>query len=183
MLSQVYMETIRELETALAETPRRLILEFVGTQALCPDMALILHELMVDRPPQTEIVTHARSGLVNASVLPWILGDKRVMRRTGWIYFNLPKVQKPDDRPEADWCDGEWSDSEDFGFFHPPNHHTADMEQVGRIINQYLPLDEIAGKRLGVEDLKQFGLLGDNPIDSVLESNPGRKITGSECSQ
>jgi len=184
-LGQVYTKTIRDLETTLAETPRRLILEFIGTQSICPDMALILHELIVERPPEIQIVTHARSGLVNASVLPWILGDIRIMRRTGWIYFNPPRVRKSDNESQPGWRDGEWWDPIDFGFFHPPIHHAADMEQVARIIDQFLPLDEIAGKHLGVEDLKQYGLLAGNPIDSVLESNlaEGTQVPSSQMNK
>lgn len=163
---------INKLERSFARRPATVALDLIGPGTLLPEPALILHEIIVARPPETRFFTRARSNLIDASVLPWLLGDRRELRRTGWVYLSIPrslrrklnlalttvrkKLPRLDDDP--------------FGLFSENIHYLADWEQVLRLIEQYLPLDEIAEKRLMASDLCDLGILYDNPIDRFLEA-------------
>lgn len=166
---------INDLERAFARKPNQVTVDLVGPGALLPDTALILHEVILDRPPATQFVTRARSGLVDASILPWLLGDRREMRSTGWVYLSIPKPLQKRLNPAwaAETEDPPWCDDGLFGFFLVDSHYWADWEQVLRLIEPYLPLDDIAGKRLGPSALRCLGILDGNPIDRLLEASAG----------
>lgn len=164
---------INELERSFARKPRVVTVDLLGPGALLPDTALVLHEVILARPPETRLLTRARSGLINASVLPWLLGDRRELRSTGWIYLRIPKALQKKLNPAwaTDKEDPPWCDDGPFSFFLEDSHYMADWEQVLRLIEPYLPLDDIAGKRLTASDLRDLGILDGNPIDRLLEAS------------
>lgn len=164
---------IDELERSFARKPRVVTVDLIGPGVLLPDTALVLHEVILARPPETRFLTRARSGLINASVLPWLLGDRRELRSTGWIYLRIPKALQKKLNPA--WATDKegppWCDDGPFSFFLEDSHYMADWEQVLRLIEPYLPLDDIAGKRLTASDLRELGILDGNRIDRLLEAS------------
>src|SRR5262245_16766065 len=75
-----YVEEICRLETALAGKPARLRIDLMGTGEIPPDSVLLIRSILSQRSPRTRVTTNARSSLQGASVLVWLLGDKRVIR-------------------------------------------------------------------------------------------------------
>ena len=164
---------INDLEGSFARKPKVVAVDLIGPGALLPDTALVLHEVIAARPRGTQFVTRARSGLINASILPWLLGDRREMRSTGWVYLHISKALRKKLNPTraAEAEDPPWCDEGPFSFFLEDNHYMADWEQVLRLIEPFLPMDDIAGKRLTATDLRDLGILDGNPIDRLLETS------------
>ncbi len=164
---------ISDLELSFARKPQVVAVDLIGPGALLPDTALVLHEVIAARSRETLFVTRARSGLINASILPWLQGDRREMRSTGWVYLHISKALKKKLNPArvAEAEDPPWCDDGPFGFFLEDSHYMADWEQVLRLIEPYLPLEDIAGKRLGASDLRDLGILEGNPIDRLLAAS------------
>jgi len=167
----IVLEAVAKLEAALAAAPDLLNLEIIGAETLVPDLALVCHEVLTARQPGTRIVTKARSSLVDSAVLPWLLGDEREIRRTGWISVRLPRSfrRAGKDRSAVYEDTPPWL-HEEFEWLLPSRHYTADYEWVLKIVDDYLPVDEIGGKRLTEHDLNAYGLLRGNPIDRMLAS-------------
>jgi len=75
-----YIERIRKLEAVLARKPRSVQIDLLGIGEIPADSALLLRSVLMARSPKTRIVTNARSSLQGASVLVWLLGDRRMIR-------------------------------------------------------------------------------------------------------
>ncbi len=71
------IERIGQLERALAKKPRMLQIDMMGVGEIPADSALWIRSVLMNRSPETRIITHARSSLQNATVLVWLLGDER----------------------------------------------------------------------------------------------------------
>ena len=130
----------------------------------------------MERSPKTRIVTNARSSLQGGSVLLWLLGDSRTIREDARLYFRPTtwceenevkengnaKEDEPVDRDSYSWVDAE----------------EGDYARVLQIINEYLPVREMAGRLIGAAVLRQFGLIENEKVDSflatVFSKNPER---------
>jgi hypothetical protein len=160
-----YVERIAELERALAKKPRVLQIELIGTDALAADVALRFRAALMERSPKTRIVTHARSSLQGGSVLLWLLGDSRTIRDDARLYFRGTTLSEEDEVEENGVASDEppyrdsysWVDSEE-----------GDYARVLQIINEFLPVKEMAGRLIGVPVLRQFGLIENEKVDSFL---------------
>jgi len=159
-----YIDRIAELERALAKKPRVLHLELVGTGEIEADAALRFRAVFMERSAKTRIVTHARSSLQGGSVLLWLLGDSRTIRDDARLYFRPSTLSEddevqenggPNESPHRDSC--EWFDPEE-----------GDYARVLELINEFLPVKEMAGRLIGVAVLRQFGLVENETADSFL---------------
>ena len=106
--------------------------------------------------------------LFRSSVLVWLLGDRRFIREDARLFFRgttLPENAEVD--PNAAWQnpDGAYSDSESEPEVDPEE---GDYARVVQLINEYLPVKELAGKLIGVGVLKQFGLIENEMMDHFL---------------
>jgi hypothetical protein len=120
----------------------------------------------MERSPRTRIVTHAHSSLQGCSVLLWLLGDTRTIRDDARLYFRHTTLSE-DDEVQAN---GAWKEQEPA---YRDSYSTIDLDegdytQVLQIINEYLPVKEIAGRLIGVPVLRQFGLIENEKVDSFL---------------
>ncbi|HXF10640.1 MAG TPA: hypothetical protein VN625_07650 [Desulfuromonadaceae bacterium] len=135
-----------------------------------PDVALLMRSILVQRSPRTRLVTNARSSLQGGSVLVWLLGDRRLIRDDARIYFR--RVELPDDI-DADkienWKDLRYRDS--FSEFDPDD---GDYARLLQLINEYLPVKELAGRLIGTRVLRQFGLVENEALDDFLTNAFGK---------
>lgn len=160
-----YPDRIAQLQELLARKPDRLEIELIGKGEINGDAALAIRSVLRERWPGTRIVMHARSSLLNASVLVWLLGDQRTIREDAWLYFR--GAQSPEEEvwtePVAKFLDlpGE------------PDLDEIDHARVLELINEYLPAKEFANRRLTPVELRQFGLVENEQLDRFLASALG----------
>ena len=161
-----YVERIADLERALAKKPRVLRIEIVGTGEIPADVALRFRSALMERSPKTRIVTNACSSLQGGSVLLWLLGDSRTIRDDARLYFRRTSLSEDDEVQE----NGVWKDNE------PPYRDSysavdpdeGDYARVLQLINEFLPVKEMAGRLIGVPVLRQFGLVENEKVDHFL---------------
>jgi hypothetical protein len=171
--SSYYIERIAELEKILRLKPRTVHIEMVGVGEISADSALLLRSVLMVRSPKTRIVTNARSSLQGGSVMLWLLGDKRTIRDDAWVYFrraNLPEDAEAD--PNADWKHNEPRYRDSFSEIDPEE---GDYVRVLQVINEYLPVKELAGRLIGVSVLRQFGLVENEQVDGFLATAFGKR--------
>jgi hypothetical protein len=170
--SSYYIQRIAELEKILRRKPRTLHIEMVGVGEMSADSALLLRSVLVARSPKTRIVTNARSSLQGGSVMIWLLGDKRTIRDDAWVYFrraDLPEDAEAD--PNADWKQNEPRYRDSFSYFDPEE---GDYARLLQVINEYLPVKELAGRLIGGSVLRQFGLVENEQVDGFLATAFGK---------
>src|SRR5208282_707029 len=81
-----YIDRIADLEEALAKWPRRFQIDLVGDGEIPADWALLIRSILIQRAPQTQLITNARSSLQGGSVLVWLLGDCRMIRADARVF-------------------------------------------------------------------------------------------------
>jgi hypothetical protein len=165
-----YLDAVYDLENLLATGRRRVTVELIGTDEMPPDIALTFCDLLRRRQPGTELVTHARSSLLGSSILLWLLGDRRTIREDAVLFFDPAASCKPvQDGDQWDEATREQADVifEDV-FGRDLKLQREVYAKVVQIIDQYLPVRDLAGKFIDVVILRQFGLLEDSPLDQEL---------------
>jgi hypothetical protein len=148
----------------------------VGTGEIAADVALRFRAVLMERSPKTRIVTKARSSLQGGSVLLWLLGDSRTIRNDARLYFRRTTLSE-DDEMEANGVgkdDEPYRDS--YSWFDPEE---GDYARVMELINEFLPVKEMAGRLIGVPVLRQFGLIENEKVDNF----PGHRLleTSGAC--
>jgi hypothetical protein len=155
-----YTDQIYEMEKALARKPEKFQIDIIGSGELSPDTALLMRSVLLQRSPQTHLITNARSSLQGGSVLVWLLGDTRLIREDAKLYFRRPTDQDEDEDAEA-WKDEESKTSDQ-------DLEEVDCVQVLQHINEFLPVKELAGHAIDLQVLKQFGLVDNEKVDRFL---------------
>lgn len=161
-----YVERIAELERALGKKPRELQIEIVGTGEIPADAALRFRAAMMERSPKTRIVTHARSSLQGSSVLLWLLGDRRTIRDDARLYFRSSTLSEDDVVKENGG--GKEAESGYRDSYSQVDPDEGDYSRVLEIINEFLPVNEMAGRLIGAPVLRQFGLIENEKVESFL---------------
>jgi hypothetical protein len=159
-----YVERLVELERALAKKPRRLRIEIVGTGEIPADVAMRFRTALMKRSPRTRIVTNAHSSLQGGSVLLWLLGDSRTIRDDARLYFRRTTWSEEDEVQENGGPD-EPAYRDSYSAFDPDE---GDYARVLQVINEFLPVKEMAGRLIGASVLRQFGLIENEKVDSFL---------------
>jgi hypothetical protein len=158
-----YLDQIRDLEQILLREPDEVELELIGTGDFPADTALVLRSALMTRQPKTRIITNARSSLQHAAVLVWLLGDERYIRDDARLFFRRATHAGDDDDEKADgWKDQSKSCESD------ADPEEADYERVLQLINEYLPVSELAGRLIDIHVLRQFGLVENKKVDGFL---------------
>ena len=161
-----YVERISELERALAKKPRTLQIEIVGTGEIPADVALRFRMALRERSPKTRIVTKAQSSLQGGSVLLWLLGDRRTIRDDARLFFRRTTLSEDDEVQEHGvWKDDEPRYRDSYSAIDPDE---GDYARVLQLINEFLPVREMAGRLIGVPVLRQFGLIENEKVDNFL---------------
>jgi hypothetical protein len=168
-----YIERVAELEKVLARKPKQLQLDLVGAGEISADAALRLRAVLLTRTLRTEVITNAKSSLQNGSALVWLLGDHRLIRDDASLYFrraNVAGIQVAE--PEEAWKKDEPLDYADSYSDIEPEE--ADYARVLQLINEFLPVNELAGRIIGVPVLRQFGLVENEQVDHFLAAAFGK---------
>ena len=159
-----YVEQIAELKRVLAKKPRTLQIEIIGTGEISADSALRFRTALMERSPKTRIVTNAHSTLQGGSALLWLLGDSRTIRDDARLYFRRTTVSE-DDEVQVNGANEEPAYRDSYSTIDPDE---GDYARVLQIINEYLPVKEMAGRLIGGPVLRQFGLIENEKVDSFL---------------
>jgi hypothetical protein len=161
-----YVEQTAELKRVLAKKPRTLQIEIIGTGEIPADSALRFRAVLMERSPKTRIITNAHSTLQGGSVLLWLLGDSRTIRDDARLYFRRT-VLSDDDVVNANgnWSGNQPSYRDSYSEVDPDE---GDYARVLEIINEFLPVQELAGRLIGAAVLRQFGLIDNEKVDSFL---------------
>src|SRR6266516_2069704 len=150
-----YTERIAHLETALSRKPRMLQLDMVGVGEISADAALPIRSALMARSPKTKIITNSRPSLQNGSVLVWLLGDHRIILDDATLYFrraNLSEIKTAE--PDEVWKDDEPKFCDSYSEVDPEE---GDYARVLQLINEFVPVKELAGRFIGMPVLRQFG--------------------------
>jgi len=159
-----YVERIADLKRALAKKPRALYLDIVGTGEIPADVALRFRAALMERSLKTRIVTNARSSLQGGSALLWLLGDSRTIREDARIYFRRTSLSADDEVQEnGDPDEPQYRDS-----YSAIDPEEGDYARVLQLIDEFLPVREMAGRLIGVPVLRQFGLVENEKVDNFL---------------
>ena len=161
-----YVEQVAELKRVLAKNPRTLQIEIVGTGEISADSALRFRAALMERSSRTRITTNAQSTLQGGTVLLWLLGDSRTIRSDARLYFRRTTLSEDDEvRLNGDGESEEPAYRDSYSMF---DADEGDYACVLLIINEYLPVKEMAGRLIGVPVLRQFGLVENEKMDSFL---------------
>jgi len=166
-----YIDEAFQLETLLAKKPARLQIEFVGPGEIPADSALLMRSMILKRSERTRIVTHARSSLQGATVLIWLLGDTRLIRKDARLSFRPAGPFVTDDAVTV------WKDR---SFFDDDDMEKDDYVRVLQAINEFLPVKELAGRPVEMSVLKEFGLVDNAKVDDLLAIAFGREKERSQ---
>ena len=161
-----FIDRIAKLETALRRKPRVLQLDMIGNGEIPADMALLMRAVLLARSPKTKLVTNARSSLQNGSVLVWLLGERRLIRDDARVFFRRSELADHDEvEVYAGLGDAEPKYKDSYSEIDPEE---ADHARVLQLINEFLPVNEFVGRIVGVPVLREFGLVKNEQVDSLL---------------
>jgi hypothetical protein len=159
-----YVQRIAELERLLAKKPKVLRIEIVGTGEIPADVVLRFRAALTERSLRTRIVTNARSSLQGGSVLLWLLGDSRTIRNDARLYFRRTTLSE-DDEVQENGGPEEPRYRDSYSELDPDE---GDYARVLQLINEFLPVKEMAGRLIGAPVLRQFGLIENEKLDNYL---------------
>ena len=161
-----YVKRALKLETALARKPKVLRIEMIGNGEIPADTALLIRSILMKRSPEMKLVTDARSSLQGASVLVWLLGDQRIIRDDARVFFKRnPLADEDPVEVYAGLGEAEQKYKDSYSSVDPED---ADYARVLQLINEFLPVDEFAGRVVNVSVLRDFGLVENERVDSLL---------------
>lgn len=161
-----YVERVAELERLLAKRPGTLKIEIVGTGEIPADAALRFRAALMERSRRTRVVIHAGSSLQGGSVLLWLLGDRRTIREDARLYFRQTTWSKEDEVPASG--SGKRDEPKYRDSYSEIDPDEGDYARVLDIINEFLPVKEMAGRLIGAPVLRQFGLIENEKVDDFL---------------
>jgi hypothetical protein len=167
-----YIERIAKLESVLARRPRRLQLDMVGEGEIPADMALLIRSILMQRSSKTQLITNAQSSLQGGSVLVWLTGDSRTIRDDARVFFRRADLPDDDDADTNEvWKDSGLKYSDSYSETDPEK---ADYARMLQVINEFLPVKELAGRPIHVAVLRQFGLVENEKLDCFLATVFGK---------
>ncbi|HTR40565.1 MAG TPA: hypothetical protein VMH87_02985 [Pseudomonadales bacterium] len=178
-----YIDRITELEEALAKKPRQFQIDLLGAGEIPADWALLIRSVLVQRAPKTKLITNARSSLSGGTVLVWLLGDRRMIRDDARIFFRRAETPDADEEEKAEaWKTGELKYADSFSEADPGE---ADYAKVLNLINEYLPVKELAGRVIDSSMLREFSLVNCEEFDRFLAAAFGkpRKQKGNSVTE
>jgi hypothetical protein len=167
-----YIDRISRLEAIIRKKPRSVQINMIGTGEISPDSALLIRSVLRNRSPKTRIITNARSSLQNGAVLIWLLGDRRLIRDDAQLYFRRTTLSDEEQKEQNGAWKGEESKYRDSYSEIEPEEW--DYVRVLHLINEFLPVRELAGRSIGVPVLRQFGLVENEKVDHFLATAFGK---------
>jgi hypothetical protein len=141
----------RNLVDALAKRPKVLVWELTGYFSLCPDFCLSVFNLLKnERGPNTRLVVKVNCSLVGMSLLFVCTADEIEFCQGRCFRFrSLDKFKAMVNRSKG---------IESFQGEQQESVAVFEYEQSLRILDEYLPVRQLADKLLPMETLKEFNL-------------------------
>ena len=168
-----YLKKALKLEAALARKPKVIRIEMLGEGEIPADTALLILSILMKRSSQTKLVTHARSSLQGASVLVWLQGEQRIIRDDARVFFKRnPLADEDPVEVYAGLGEAEQKYKDSYSSIDPED---ADYARVLQLINEFLPVNEFAGRVVDVGVLRDFGLVENERVDNFLATAFGRE--------
>ena len=168
-----YVKRALKLEDVLKQKPKVLRLEMVGEEEIPADTALLIRSILMGRPAGTKLVTNARSSLQDGSVLIWLLGDQRMIRDDARLYFKRNPLA--DENPVEVYAGLGQAESKYKDSYSSIDPEDADYTRVLKLINEFLPVRQFAGRIVNVNMLREFGLV-DNQCAGPFPATKSRKV-------
>src|SRR6185295_8528220 len=158
------IERMAALELAVQGQPTEIQIDLMGEGEITASWALLIRSILAQKSPDTYVTMNARSSLRGATVLVWLLGDHRLIREDAHVFFRRATASVTGEA-DKDWEDGEMKpvDSAD-----DADPEEAEYAQVLQLINEFLPVKELAGRMIDVPMLRQFGLVENEKLDRFL---------------
>ena len=155
-------ELFAKFKKAIEKSPKVISLEIIGIGNISQDMALVIWDLVQDaKKTGIRFITKARSSLYDGSLLLLLLGDARSVRSTG--FFQIDSLNRLENN---DWSEFE---SRKPSCINVPAWVT-NYRQVFQIMNQYIPAEELADKRIPLVKLGEYGLLNNIQEEKSFQS-------------
>ena len=154
-----------KLEAVLKTKPKVLQLELIGEGEIPADTALLVRSILLSRPPGIELVTHARSSLQGGSVLVWLLGDRRIIRDDARVFFKRNPLA--DENPVEVYAGMGEAESKYKDSYSSVDPEDADYARVLKLINEFLPVRQFAGRIVSVNMLREFGLVDNQRVGAL----------------
>ena len=140
------------IETAISQPRRTMSLQLLGPGLMAPDTALMAYHVLKGRPETLSIHAHSHTCLIDGAILPWLMSDTRSIRPDAWI-----QVSDGEDLDrEGNTGYGDYSTAVIAAQESPAS---TDLRTIHRLLDEYLPVSEIAGLRLFEPDLRELGLI------------------------
>jgi hypothetical protein len=162
---------IRKVEDALESKPRELEIIIQHRGSIEQDTVLILWEILSNRDKRTHLKVNVRSSITDGLLLLVLMADSRVIRKHTHVMLEDPKlVTEPD---------FERHESERFAFYSSPSSKDAfshDYLKVVELMNQYVEVSKVCGKRYDLEELLREYLL----FPSVEEEESFKRLMVAE---
>lgn len=155
-----YIDQTIKLERVLARKPREIQIDMIGVGEIPADSALLIRSVLMARSPKTRVITNARSSLLGGSVLVWLLGDRRMIRDDARVFFERNPLA--DENPVEVYAGLGAADSKYKDSYSSIDPEDADYARVLKLIDEFLPVRQFAGRIVNVNMLLEFGLV-DNP--------------------
>jgi len=148
---------IAKLEDCLSHKPKKVTLKFFGMDRLRADPALIIYDTLQRKDTTTEIVTDAKSPVIDSGVLVWLAGDRRFIRPTAWIRFLGPQSKQKNFMHQFPWEHGEWwkVDNDEI----PTECTNPNYQTVLKLINKHLPVNLLADRLITPHLLDEYQLI------------------------
>ena len=160
-----YVGRALKLETALKKKPKVLQIEMIGEGEIPADTALLIRSILMSRSPGTKLVTNARSSLQGGSVLVWLLGDRRMIRDDARVFFKRNPLA--DENPVEVYAGLGRAESKYKDSYSSVDPEDADYARVLKLINEFLPVRQFAGRIVSVNMLREFGLVDNQRVGTV----------------
>jgi hypothetical protein len=146
---------LQQLLAVLNSGHRKITIELIGPGVLAHDVALMLHEEIKKRPANLRIHANARTFLINGSLLLWLAADTRSIRRDAWIQLSqIPKAP-----PSAEKAIDQVMDYPTSIDINEESAARTDLRTIIGYLEEYIPVNEIAGLRIFEPDIRDLGLL------------------------
>jgi hypothetical protein len=169
-----YVKRALKLEAALKQNPKVLQMEMIGGGEIPADTALLIRSILMSRSPGTKLVTNARSSLQGGSVLVWLLGDRRMIRDDARVFFKRNPLA--DENPVEVYAGLGQAESKYKDSYSSIDPEDADYTRVLKLIDEFLPVRQFAGRIVNVNMLREFGLVDNQHVSTVPTFPKSKKV-------
>jgi len=142
---------VKKIDQAVEARPDELEIVIQHRGTMEQDTVLILWDILSNRDKKTHLKVNVRSSITDGLLLLVLMADSRVIRKYTYAVLEDPrKVREPD---------FERSETDRFSYYTcSPDTFRNDYLQTVELMNQYIEVTEICGKKWNLENLKDYYL-------------------------